>query len=530
MTEKPAEAGISLTEAPLAVWSKPGRAVAIFGLMLIMVIYELDNSTIYVYSNYATSAFGALSALASLNTAGQIAFGVVKVPIAKLSNIIGRGYTLAIAILLYTISYVLTASASNIGSYATGMVFYKIGQSGTNLMTSVMISDFTTLRWRGLAIGVAYWPYLITPWASGFIVDSVIHGIGWRWGIGMFAILMPIGASIITGTLIFYQRKAKKTGIIEPNKATIYSFSSDIDLGGVVIFVAGFTTFLLPITIAGSLASGWKTPWIIPLIVIGFLVLLALPVYEKRIAENPMVPAFYFRNATIVLSLVLIAIDSLSFSCAHTYLYTWATISYNMSARDATFFNFTNGVTQCLAGILAGWVMLVTGRYKWLVMGGAVIRLIGYGLMLRLRRQQSSIAELFIQQVIQGIGSGIIHTVLEVPPQIVVPQSHIAQVLSLTLTFAVLGSSVGSAISGGIYTNTLRPLLRKYLGKNATPELVDDLFNSITGVLPNWGSSERMAISYAYTDMMKNFVYVSVGVSVFAIVICFFLPDISLPK
>ncbi|KAI0541770.1 major facilitator superfamily domain-containing protein [Xylaria digitata] len=385
MVEQPIETGLSLIKASEAVWGKTGRRLVIFGLVIIMILFELDNSTISVYSNYSTSEFGALSALGSLNTASTIAFGVVKLPIAKLSNIIGRGYTLAITILLYTISYILMASASDIVSYAAGMVLYKIGQSGTNAMAAVIISDLTSLRWRGLALGASYFPYLITPWVSGFIVDSVVSGIGWRWGIGMFAILMPFGASVIIGTLIHYQHKAKKAGLIAPKNTTIHSFFSDIDLGGVTLFVTGFALFLLPITIAGSLQDGWGTPWIISLIIIGFVILLALPVYEKFVAENPMVPVFFFKNATIVWSMLLIAIDSLSYSCTHTYLYAWAMVSYNMSARDATFFVFANSVTQCLTGIFAGWIMLATGRYKWLVMGGAVVRLIGYGLMIRLQ-------------------------------------------------------------------------------------------------------------------------------------------------
>lgn len=141
--------------------------------------------------------------------------------------------------------------------------------------------------------------------------------------------------------------------------------------------------------------------------------------------------------------------------------------------------------------------MLVTGRYKWLVMGGTAIRLIGYGLMIRLRGQQNSIGELFAQQVIQGIGSGIIQTSLLVPPQIEVPHRQISQVLSLALSMSLLGSSVGFAIAGGIYTNTLRPLLWAHLGRNATQELVDKLYNSITGVLPLWGTPERDAVNFA---------------------------------
>ncbi|KAJ8126464.1 hypothetical protein O1611_g7173 [Lasiodiplodia mahajangana] len=520
--EKLVETGVSLIAASRTVWGNTGRGLVISG--------ELDNSTVYVYSNYATSDFSALSTLGTLSTASTIVFGVVKVPIAKLSNIIGRGYTLAITVSFYTISYILMASSSSIGAYAVGMVLYKIGQSGTNVMTTVLISDITSLRWRGLAIGASYFPYLITPWVSGFIVDSVVSGIGWRWGVGIFAILMPFGASVLICTLIYYQHKAKKAGLVVSKNTTIRSFCSDIDLGGVAIFVTGFAMFLLPITIAGSLADGWNTPWVIALIIIGFFVLLMLPVYEKYVAANPMVPVLYFKNATIVLSILIIATDSLGYNCTHTYLYAWATVSFNMSARDATFFTFTNSVTQCLAGILAGGVMLITGRYKWLVVSGAVVRLIGYGIMIRLRGQQASIAELFAQQVIQGLGSGIIQTALLVPPQIFVPHNQIAQVLSLTLSFKVLGIVIGSAIAGGIYTNTLRPLLWKYLGRGASQALVDELFNSITGVLPSWGTPERVAISFAYTDVMKNFVYTAVGVSALTILISFFLPDVSLPK
>jgi len=153
-------------------------------------------------------------------------------------------------------------------------------------------------------------------------------------------------------------------------------------------------------------------------------------------------------------------------------------------------------------GIIGGWVMLVTGRYKWLVMGGAVIRLIGYGLMMRLRGQENSVSELFIQQAIQGVGSGIIQTSLLVPPQIVVPHVQISQVLSLSLSVSFLGFSVGSAIAGGIYTNALRPSLWARLGKNGTEELVDKLYNSITAVLPGWGTPERDAVNLAVSHLI----------------------------
>ena len=187
----------------------------------------------------------------------------------------------------------------------------------------------------------------MTPWVSGLIVDSVIRGIGWRWGIGMFAILMPLGAGTIIGTLIYYQHMAKKSRLILLRKTTIWTFCSDIDLGGIALFVAGFALLLLPITIAGSLQDGWSTPWIPALIVVGFLLSMTLLVYEKFVAANPMMPVFYFKDATIVLSILMIAVDSLGFSATHTYLYAWAMISHNMSVRVATFYMYVTLCSRC---------------------------------------------------------------------------------------------------------------------------------------------------------------------------------------
>lgn len=154
-------------------------------------------------------------------------------------------------------------------------------------------------------------------------------------------------------------------------------------------------------------------------------------------------------------------------------------------------------VMQCFVGIFAGWVMWYTGRYKWLVMAGCVFRLIGYGIMIRLRGQYNTLGELIVQQLIQGTGSGIIQTCLLIPPQTMVPHAQVAQVLALVFSLSYLGSSIGSTIAGAIYTNTMRKSLIKAMGADATSALVDSLYNSITGELPLWESADRIAINYA---------------------------------
>ena len=456
----------------------------------------MDNSTVYVYNNYSTSSFNALSKLATLSTASTIVFAVVKAPIAKISNVIGRGQTYVFTVSCYVLAYILMASAKSINAYAAGIVFYSVGQSGTNTMNDIIISDITTARWRGFGIGVSFFPFLIT-WVAAFIVESVVEGIGWRWGIGMFAILMPFGASFLITTLLYYQARTKKMGLVASKRPTLYEFCSQIDLGGIILFSGGLAMLLLPLTLAATSPSRWNTPYIIALIVVGALFLVALPIYEAYVAVSPIVPPSYFKNITISLCLLLIALDAAGFSCTHTYLYTWATVARNFGTRDATFFIYTNGVTQTLMGIVAGLIMAWTRKYKYLAISGAVIRLIGYGVMLRLRGADNSMAELFVVQLIQGIGSGIIQMTMLVPAQISVTHAQMPQMTALLITSLIMGSSIGACISGGIYTNTLKPALWRHLGESSSKTMVDSLFDSITGVAPEWGTPERTAVNLA---------------------------------
>ncbi|KAM3084814.1 hypothetical protein ACMFMG_003264 [Clarireedia jacksonii] len=484
------ESGVVRVEVMQAVWGRNGRWILIAG--------ELDNSTVYIYQTYATSSFNQLQYLSTLATAGSLIFAVIKPPIAKLSNIIGRGETYILTISCYLLSYVLCASAKSIHAYAAGYIFYCVGQSGTNIMNDIIISDITNARWRALGIGISFFPFLITPWIAAFITDSVVNGIGWRWGIGIFAILMPFCASFIITTLLYFQHKAKKSGLIpQPlTRITIYDFCSQIDLGGTLLFVSGFAMLLLPLSLAATTPARWRTPYLDVLIALGGSLLLALPFYEKYQARHPIIPPHYFMNLSIVTSLLLIATDSLGFACTHTYLYSWSIITHNLRVRTATFYIYTNGVTQCLCGIIAGLIMLRTRCYKTLLYTACFIRLLGYGLMIRLRGANNPLYELFLQQAIQGIGSGIIQTAVFVSAQIAVGRKELAQITALVVCASVLGSSVGATVSGGIYTGTFRGELRKALG-SGSESLVEGLFESITGIVPGWGSVERVAVNQA---------------------------------
>ncbi|KAI1658577.1 MFS general substrate transporter [Daldinia decipiens] len=524
------ETGTVVIDVVQVVWGRRGRFLVIIGLCLIMIVYEIDNSTVYIYRNYASSEFGELSKLATLSTAGTIIFAVAKPPIAKLSNVFGRGGTYLLAISFYILAYIIMASAKTFNTYAAGSILYSLGQSSTNLMNDIVIADLTTARYRAFGIALSFWPFLVTPWVAAFIINSVTAptGIGWRWGIGMLAIIMPFCASFIVITLLCYQIRAQK-GLILREKISLYEFCSQIDLGGVALFSGGLALLLIPMTLASTTSSSWKTPWVDTLIVLGTVLLIALPFYERYFAEHPVVPPRYFTSRTITLCCMLIAMDNIGFSATHTYIYAWVTVARGLDARDATFFTYTNGVTQCLIAIVAGLAIAKTKRYKWVCVLGATIRLVGYGVMLRLRGSENSIVEIFIVQLVQGIGSGMVGSTLLIPAQVVVSHAEMPQITALVVCFAFVGGSIGSCIAGGIYTGMIQMELSMALGDVSTTDTVSALANSITAVLPEWGSPERTAVNIAFTEVMKYITYAAVGPSAIAFIGSLFMPNYELP-
>lgn len=257
-----------------------------------------------------------------METAGGIVFAVIKPLCAKIADVIGRGETYVLVILLYVISYILCAASPKYSTYAAGYMIHTIGQSCLNTMNDILIADITTARWRGFAIAVSFAPFIVMPWVSAFICQSVVDGIGWRWGIGMLAILLPFSASFILLTLLYYQRKAKKIGIVATQRLSFYEFFSRVDAGGLLLLIAGFAMVLLPLTLAGTQPKSWQTPWIAAVIAVGGVTLIALPFYEKFMAVHPIMPLHWFQNRTINLTLACQIIDALAFRITHVYLYT----------------------------------------------------------------------------------------------------------------------------------------------------------------------------------------------------------------
>lgn len=149
--------------------------------------------------------------------------------------------------------------------------------------------------------------------------------------------------------------------------------------------------------------------------------------------------------------------------------------------------------------------------------------------MLRLRGATNSTAELYIVQLIQGAGSGLVQTIVLVVAQVVVPRTELSQSTALELLMIYMGNALGSTAAGAIYTNSFQERLEAQL-PSATAAEVNDVFNTFTEITYKPGTPEREAVNIAYSDVMRYMTLAALGVSVVSVLLVWWLPNLRLSE
>lgn len=330
-----------------AVYREAKQSRLSFYLVAISVLvcawaYSLDSSTTYSYSLEASSYYKEHSSvLSTLSIATGIISAVSKPFIAKISDITSRPYTYLLALIFYVVGYIIAASSTTVSAYVVGEVFVSVGQAGLDLINDIIVADLTPLEWRGFIGSILSTPFIINTWFAGKIVQAINDRGQWRWGYGMFAIIMPVALGPAIATLIFLDRKAKKDGIVNiassnaerraatdladqggyqaphgaivapaANPASNWTESlkrnlEEIDAIGLILLGFGWSLLLLPFSLKTYAAHGWKNPSLIAMMIVGGILLIAYVVYEIKWAKIPSAPRRLVMNKTFVMAVVI---------------------------------------------------------------------------------------------------------------------------------------------------------------------------------------------------------------------------------
>nr|QFR37094.1 MFS transporter [Cyberlindnera americana] len=536
-------------------WKDKKLLYTAYGILILTAFIEaFANDSTKNLDSYATSEFNAHSLIATAAVVYKIT-AICSYPIlAKIADLLGRGEGFGLSVFIYTLAYVLYAACQNVQTYICAEILYAVGGHGYKVYQQIFIADTTNLINRCLYSQI---PAALTAipslYAGSYVMDAFLEHSTWRWGYGSFGIIL--GVSVIPLTVVMFIVDHRANGSFIKRKAQIlqdlpegssfwkkawWILWNELDLFGGMLMVAGMALFFVPFTLAGSKNSyRWKEGKLIAMLVVGFLLFFSFIVWNTWSGKKPFekrkafVPKQQFTNATIVIILLITALDWCCNSCFSTYFSTTLQVGGYYTAGQATRIDASKKVTGDIVSVLCGIAMKYTKRSKIFVILGIPVLILGHGLLVFCMNRNDVIEKtilLYLMEIFVGFGRGCYQSAAQVIIQAIAGVEGVAMSTAFFMAFSSVGSLIGSSIAGGIWNTVVLKKLDEYLPEeykaNAT-----SIYKSITKAKKfAKGTEARTAISLAYRETIQIIGYAGLGVLAPLLVLMFFIKEVKLTE
>lgn len=527
-------------------WSKSLLYTAYGILILTTFVESFAADSTSSLNSFATSSFNNHSLISTAQVVYKITAVCGYPLLAKVADLLGRGEGFGLTVLSYALAYVLFATCKNGASYVVAEIFFALGRIGFKLFQQIFLADTTTLVnraiWSTLPNAISGVP---SSYAGSYIQDAFLEKSSWRWAYGSFAIILGVCTIPLTITMLIVDHKAKAKGVRKSPKVlqnlrakAKHLLIYELDIIGGVLLVFGIALFFIPFTLTGKQAPyRWSEGRLIAMIVVGFLIIVgfitwnAMSKHKPFKGRIPFIPPQSLSYTTIIITLIMVALDACENSTFNTYFSTVLQVGGYYTAGQATRIDNAKKISIDIASVITGVLMKFTHRTKVFVLVGVPVLIIGHGLLVWFMNRDGVMERtilLYVMEIFTGVGRALYQCSLQVTIQGIAGVGGIAMSTGFFLAFSMVGSLIGNAIAGGIWNELLLDKLQKYLPivekKNATK-----IYKSINVALKyQKGSIERIAISKAYRETIQIIGYTALGIIGPMLVLMFFVREVKL--
>jgi len=471
----------------------------------------------------------------------NIAFAVGKPPISKIMDVFGRAEGVLVAIGLYFIGAILTASSTGVIQYGIARTAAALGSQGLQLSQMIIVADTSSLTSRALLTSTITLPWILTTWIGPALGSWFLSKgpFGYRAIYLVFGFAVPLCAGWLALVLWLEWRKLNSEvgprppitalptadharedryqnlwsppnsphpALYNPRSSSTTSPWSEtweqLDSIGLLLLTLGFGLLLLPLTWSVKEPGvNWFNAQRCSFLVVGLIVLVCFGVYERKMAKFPVIPTRLLEQRTVLLGS---CVCFWHFICQYTYesyFTSFLQVARFLSARDAQYVERSYLFTACVSAIICGVLVKWTRRYKiWLVVG-ILLHGVGTLLMVRSRKLDNPMAEIVISQVIGGFGGGFTTLASQLGVQAVVGHQDVGIATAVFLTITQIGGAVGSSVAGSIWTSRLESALASRLPQSEQPnipKIVGDLRFALS-----YSGHNRTSINEAYVDVQR---------------------------
>ena len=434
------------------------RRLTLGALMIVFLLSALDQTVVSTAMPRIIAELKGL-ALYSWVTTAYLLTSTVMVPIwGKLGDIYGRKPVLLWGIGIFLAGSWLSGLSGEFGPILGmgGMVQLIVfralqGIGGGALFTTAfaIIADLYPPRERGKFAGIFGSVFglasVLGPLIGGYFTDhGTVHVAGhlvagWRW---VFYVNLPLSLLSLFMILV-------KMPPLEHRR-----FGS-VDYLGAALLVVGFVPLLLALSLGGH-SFAWSSPQSLALFA-GAIVALALFVFAESRVNNPILPLGLFKNPVFARANLAGFLISMAFLGVVTFLPLYMQLGLGVDATTSGLAILPLMGGLIVASTASGQLVSRIGRYKPLMIAGAVLLMLGVWLLSRVS-VHTTLPDLCWRMAIVGLGLGPGQSLFGLASQNAVEPRDIGVATSSNQFFRQIGSTIGVALFGALLTHRLASL------------------------------------------------------------------------
>jgi EmrB/QacA subfamily drug resistance transporter len=461
--------------APLPVTDAPDpmrRRWILAALMMTMMLVAMD---ITIVSTAIPQIVGDLGGFALFGWVFSIYLlaQTVTIPVyGKLADMFGRKPILVIGMLVFLAGSVASALAWNMLTLIAFRGLQGLGAGSILATVNTLAGDLYSVKERARIQG-----WLSSVWGVSAVIGPALGGAfaeyaSWRW---IFLVNLPIGIVAIVLIARFLDEHA-------PHHRHRVDYA-----GAVLMLVAGSTMILW--LLQGGQAWPWLSAQSFTALAVAIL-LIGITIRVERRADEAIMPGWLWRHPVLAATNLAMVGMGLVMMGPSTYLPVYGQSVLGLGPIAAGFVLSGMVIGWPFASSMSGRLYLRIGFRDTALCGAALMVLAAFGFLALPFASSAWLVSL--DQVALGAGFGLLSTPLLVGVQSSVDWRERGVVTSANIFSRYLGQSIGAAIFGAIFNNTIAARLA-----DAPSALRADLPRDINAVI---GALHRREVTDA-TDL-----------------------------